>query len=179
MKDPAHHNKTKICETTPAVKSYSGYITIPASADPSLQPYDANMFFWFFEARDSPLTAPLTLWLQGGPGSASTVQAVSGHNGPCAVQSDSNSTVLNPWSWNNVANVLYLDQPMQVGYSYDVATEGTMDMMTGVINPGQVNSSTYLLRKGVFASQDMRRTANTTAIATKAIQEFLDLWLDR
>lgn len=38
-------------------------------------------------------------------------------NGPCFVNKDSNSTYLNPWSWNNEVNMLYIDQPVQVGFS--------------------------------------------------------------
>jgi len=38
-------------------------------------------------------------------------------NGPCFVGSDSNSTYLNPYSWNNEVNMLYIDQPVQVGFS--------------------------------------------------------------
>ncbi len=64
------------------------------------------MFFWFFESRDDPSDDPLVLWLQGGPGAGSTDQAVGGHNGPCIVASDSRTTRLNPWSWNNRANLL-------------------------------------------------------------------------
>ena len=45
-----------VCETTPGVNSYSGYIDLDETT---------HMFFQFFEARKSPGTAPLTLWLNG------------------------------------------------------------------------------------------------------------------
>jgi carboxypeptidase D len=45
--------KEGVCETTPGVNSYSGYIDIAP---------DAHAFFWFFEARHNPQDAPITLW---------------------------------------------------------------------------------------------------------------------
>lgn len=138
---------------------------------------ESNIFFWFFESRSDPSSAPLTVWLQGGPGMASVNQAVSGHNGPCIVRNDSNSTVLNPWSWNGVSNMLYIDQPVQTGFSYDTATEGVMDMLTGAIDVSDTapdaNATTF---PGRFASQDPRKTANTTEVAAEAIAGFLQLW---
>lgn len=43
-----------VCETTPGVKTYSGYIEIGKNQ---------SMFFWFFEARNNPRTAPFALWI--------------------------------------------------------------------------------------------------------------------
>ncbi|KAK8102784.1 hypothetical protein PG984_015930 [Apiospora sp. TS-2023a] len=165
-----------ICETTPGVKSYSGYLTLPSTR---LQPYEQKLFFWFFEARHSPETAPLSLWLQGGPGAASIDQAFTG-NGPCTVpEASGNATVLNPWSWNNYANLLYIDQPVQTGFSYDVATPGVMDMITGQIYPAESWEGTlnYTAYKGTFSSQDSSKMVNTTAVAAEAIWEFLQVWM--
>ena len=61
--------KSGVCETTPGVNSYSGYVDLAP---------DAHTFFWFFEARHSPETAPLTLWLNGGPGSDSLIGLFQG-----------------------------------------------------------------------------------------------------
>lgn len=48
-----------ICEHDPDVKSYAGYSHIAE---------DQSIFWWFFEARNvDPATAPLTVWLNGGP----------------------------------------------------------------------------------------------------------------
>lgn len=49
---------TGVCETTPGVKSYSGYIDVKP---------DVHMFFWLFESRSDPANAPVTLWQNGGP----------------------------------------------------------------------------------------------------------------
>ena len=60
-----------VCETTPGVNSYSGYVDLAP---------DAHTFFWFFEARNNPAEAPLTLWLNGGPGSDSLIGLFQGEN---------------------------------------------------------------------------------------------------
>jgi carboxypeptidase C (cathepsin A) len=76
------------------------------------------MWFWFFEARDNPSTAPLALWLNGGPG-CSSMFGLFVENGPCTFNNVSGpNPVLNSYSWNNVANMLYVDQPIGVGFSY-------------------------------------------------------------
>lgn len=66
FKDPG---AAGVCETTPGVKSYAGFI--------NLSP-DVHSFFWFFEARHDPANAPITLWLNGGPGSDSLIGLFQG-----------------------------------------------------------------------------------------------------
>ncbi|ETS82528.1 hypothetical protein PFICI_04404 [Pestalotiopsis fici W106-1] len=172
--------ETHICETTPGVKSYSGYVNLPA--DPADgRDYEIHTFFWFFESRHDPANAPLSLWLQGGPGYSSMTAAL-GENGPCLVTSDSKDTVLNPWSWNNEVNMLYIDQPVQVGFSYDTLINGTIDE---VASPFQVtpheslasaNLSTTVLG-GTFASGSPLSTAHTTVQAAEAAWHFMQTWL--
>ncbi|KAG2146442.1 Alpha/Beta hydrolase protein [Suillus bovinus] len=101
-----------ICETTPNVIQISGYINVGANM---------SMWFWFFESRNSPETAPFTLWLNGGPGCSSMIGLFQ-ENGPCLVNADQNSTVLNPYSWNGLSNMIYIDQPIGTGFSYGTDT---------------------------------------------------------
>lgn len=42
--------------------------------------------------------------MNGGPGSSSMFGLLDEH-GPCFVNSDSNSTYLNEWSWNNEGEI--------------------------------------------------------------------------
>nr|OQO18981.1 hypothetical protein B0A51_13638 [Rachicladosporium sp. CCFEE 5018] len=56
--------KAGVCETTPGVNSYAGYIDLAPNV---------RTFFWFFESRRDPANDPITLWLNGGPGSDSLI----------------------------------------------------------------------------------------------------------
>lgn len=74
------------------------------------------MWYWFFESRNNPDASPLILWLTGGPGCSGTL-ALLKENGPYIVRS--NLTLeINPYSWNEVANVIWIDQPVGTGFSY-------------------------------------------------------------
>jgi carboxypeptidase C (cathepsin A) len=52
-------------------------------------------------------------------------------NGP---YSDSNSTTSNPWSWNKKFNMLYLGQPVQVGFKYNDLIASMLDLLSGTIS---------------------------------------------
>ncbi|GME43588.1 Nacht domain protein [Neofusicoccum parvum] len=112
--------KSGICETTPGVNSYSGFIDTSPTR---------HTFFWLFESRNDPENDPLTVWINGGPGSDSLVGVFTG-NGPCSINDDG-TTEINPLSWNNVSNVLYLSQPVGTGFSYADLEEGSLDETSG------------------------------------------------
>ncbi|KAJ2998256.1 hypothetical protein HDV02_004676 [Globomyces sp. JEL0801] len=92
----------QLCDT-----SISGYIDIE----------DRHLFFWFFESRSKPQSDPLVLWLNGGPGSSSMAGLLK-ILGPCKFDPATNRTNPHPYSWNNNANLLFLDQPVETGFSY-------------------------------------------------------------
>jgi len=98
------------------VKQLSGYYSVNSNRS-------ENYFFWFFESRTDPSTDPLIIWLTGGPGCSSQL-ALMTENGPCTPTADGLDTVLNPYGWNNNSNIMWIDQPAGVGYSYgDVSKE--------------------------------------------------------
>ncbi len=112
-----------ICDTT--VKSLSGYFSAD-SKDKSI--LDKNYFFWLFESRNDPANAPLVMWLTGGPGCSSQLALLS-ENGPCKVSADGLSTYNNPHSWNTNANIMWVDQPAGVGFSYGVKNDQNETMV--------------------------------------------------
>ena len=75
-----------------------------------------SLFFWLFESRNDVSKDPLVVWLTGGPGCSSEI-ALLVENGPYKVNSDNATLKTNPYSWNNIANVLYVDQPLGTGFS--------------------------------------------------------------
>ncbi|EIM84650.1 alpha/beta-hydrolase [Stereum hirsutum FP-91666 SS1] len=101
-----------VCETTPGVGQISGYVDVGVNM---------SMWFWFFEARENPETVPFTLWLNGGPGCSSMIGLFQ-ENGPCHILEDGQTTELNPFSWNNISNMIYIDQPIGTGFSFGTDT---------------------------------------------------------
>ncbi|TDH73407.1 hypothetical protein CCR75_003792 [Bremia lactucae] len=98
----------------------TGYIKLPNKNDD-------HFFYWFVESKSDPTRDPLVLWLTGGPG-CSGMLALLAENGPCHVLPDL-STTYNPYSWNRRANVIWLDQPSGVGYSYGLTEDINSDIV--------------------------------------------------
>ena len=112
-----------ICEQREDLRSISGYVDVSA---------DEHIFFWFFEARNQdPTTAPLTTWINGGPGTSSMVGLFQ-EMGPCSIISNGN-VINNPYSWTNASNLLFIDQPVQTGFSYSTTTPGYISPVDGII----------------------------------------------
>jgi carboxypeptidase C (cathepsin A) len=172
-----------------AQKQYTGYVNLPPSTlEPSQQDYSINTFFWFFEARENPEDAPLTIWLNGGPG-ASSMGGLFAEIGPCeVVQGPDGSYTTQPrvWGWDRSSNILFIDQPNQVGFSYDERTNASVDLSgfnyAGVENrkepsPLPADVPTWRFRNGTFASGISNNTEDLTTIAARSSWHFLQGFL--
>ena len=89
--------------------NYHGLIPITEVAN-------ADLFYWWFPSRRSREKDPLLIWFTGGPSCASEI-ALFEENGPFKFNSKTSEVTTNPYSWNNQANLMYVDQPLGSGYS--------------------------------------------------------------
>jgi len=69
------------------------------------------------ESQRNPERDPLLLWLNGGPG-CSSLEGLMTENGPFRVTNMNQTIEENVYAWNKIANVLYLESPTKVGFSY-------------------------------------------------------------
>ncbi|KNA12226.1 hypothetical protein SOVF_127870 [Spinacia oleracea] len=99
---------------------YGGYVTIDTKA--------GKAFYYYFV--EAPITTtnknnnslPLLLWLNGGPGCSSLAYGAMEELGPFRVKSTGKELYRNKFAWNHVANVLFLESPVGVGFSYSNTT---------------------------------------------------------
>lgn len=94
------------------IVSYSGYFTVNPV-------HGSSLFFWYFPAVHAAETAPVVLWLQGGPG-ASSLFGLFTENGPLAINASdpSASTLLRrEYSWHLNHHLIYIDNPVGTGFS--------------------------------------------------------------
>jgi cathepsin A (carboxypeptidase C) len=93
----------------PSVKKYTGYIDISLVR---------HLFFYFFESRNDPEKDDVMLWTNGGPGGSSSLGLFM-ELGPCTLVRKNHGkgregeirTMLNQYSWNELANMFFIDQP--------------------------------------------------------------------
>ncbi|KAG6651407.1 hypothetical protein CIPAW_06G108500 [Carya illinoinensis] len=107
---------------------YSGYVTVDDKKQRAL-------FYYFAEAEVDPASKPLVLWLNGGPGCSSLGVGAFSENGPFRPSGE--VLVRNQYSWNREANMLYLESPIGVGFSYATdfsSDEAVNDKITGMLH---------------------------------------------
>ncbi|KAF2029636.1 carboxypeptidase Y precursor [Setomelanomma holmii] len=105
-----HQQNDTLCDARS--KQYTGWLDVG----------NKHLFFWYFESQDKPSKDPLVLWLTGGPGGSSMIGLLQ-ELGPCLINEYGNGTVYNEYGWSKNTNLLFVDQPAGVGFSY--VDEGT------------------------------------------------------
>ena len=89
---------------------YSGYLNITESK---------HYHYWFVEAENDPKNAPIVLWLNGGPGCSSLGGFLYEH-GPFRIDDSGDTPRLYhfDYNWAKLANMVYLESPVGVGFTY-------------------------------------------------------------
>ena len=98
--------------------TFSGFI------DVSNHEYSKQIYYLLYKSRSDPVIDPTIIWFNGGPGCSSLIGNLQEH-GPWIVPEPEGDDVddgkwefkRNKWSWNNRANIIYIDQPAGVGYT--------------------------------------------------------------
>lgn len=116
------HKVTKLPGFNGALPSthYSGYI--PTG---NLSGQKGQLHYWLIESTNDPVNDPIVLWLNGGPGSSSLIGLLT-ENGQIVTNDDSLTNPIdgvpqvfvNPYAWTTAANMVYLESPKGVGFSY-------------------------------------------------------------
>eukprot|EP01035_Chromulina_nebulosa_P024326 gene24327-31652_t len=105
-------------------KQYSGYLNISSSSDSAVE--DIHLHYWLVQAEKDPDTAPVVIWFNGGPG-CSSLDGFFYEQGPFEILSSDGTQdyavdgvylTLREYRWSRIANMLYIEQPVGVGFSY-------------------------------------------------------------
>lgn len=96
-------------------ESYAGLMNITNNSD------DGQLYFWFFPSPNPAAEKEILIWLNGGPG-CSSLEGFLQENGPVLWQYGTYRPVQNPWTWVNLTNVVWVEQPVGTGYSQGTPT---------------------------------------------------------
>ncbi|XP_074334598.1 serine carboxypeptidase-like 42 isoform X2 [Apium graveolens] len=96
-------------------KQYAGYVDVDVKNGRSL-------FYYFVEAEVDAHLKPLALWLNGGPGCSSVGGGAFTELGPFYPRGDGRGLRKNSKSWNRASNLLFVESPVGVGWSYSNTT---------------------------------------------------------
>jgi carboxypeptidase D len=78
--------------------------------------HHGNLFFWHYQNRHIANKQRTVIWLNGGPGCSSEDGALM-EVGPYRLK-DSATLEYNPGSWDEFANIMFVDNPVGTGFSY-------------------------------------------------------------
>ena len=129
-------------------QQFSGYLHVNGT-----RPGSIAIHYWFVESMGNVSTDPLILWTNGGPG-CSGLMGLLFELGPFSPNPDLTLSS-NPYSWNKLANILFIESPCGVGFSYSNFSEDyfASDNSTALINYQVIKS--FLARFPQFTASDL------------------------
>ncbi len=101
---------------------FSGYLPVSPTK---------HLFYLHAQSQGDPATDPLLFWFTGGPGCSGLFGMIT-EMGPFSVSATNFSQLEpNPYAWTTNANVVWLEQPCGVGFSYSSASQPASDYTSG------------------------------------------------
>lgn len=100
-------------------ESYAGLL--PISDDPDETRF---LYFWFFPSSNPDAGEEVGLWFNGGPG-CSSLSGLLTENGPFTWEDGTDAPVQNPYSWSNLTNYIWVEQPVGVGFTQGMVAKYT------------------------------------------------------
>ncbi|CAG8949818.1 hypothetical protein HYFRA_00004142 [Hymenoscyphus fraxineus] len=97
-------------------ESYAGLMPITSAVNETSQ-----LYFWFFPSENPEASDEILIWLNGGPG-CSSLEGLLQENGPFIWQYGTYKPVPNPYTWRNLTNVVWVEQPVGTGFSQGIPT---------------------------------------------------------
>ncbi|KAH6674188.1 Alpha/Beta hydrolase protein [Halenospora varia] len=97
-------------------ESYAGLMPISSAPNETSQ-----LYFWFFPSTNTEASDEILIWLNGGPG-CSSLEGLLQENGPFIWQYGTYKPVPNPYTWVNLTNVVWVEQPVGTGFSQGIPT---------------------------------------------------------
>mmetsp|Transcript_12469 Transcript_12469/g.18464 ORF Transcript_12469/g.18464 Transcript_12469/m.18464 type:complete len:585 (-) Transcript_12469:128-1882(-) len=95
---------------------FSGYLDGSDGCDKAVNGPLCQIHYWLALAESDALSAPVVLWLNGGPGASSIIGFLE-EEGPLLINA-TGGFMENPWGWTRYANLLAIEAPIGVGYSF-------------------------------------------------------------
>lgn len=100
---------------------FSGYLSIPGASGNS-----KNIHYWLVESTKNPAADPVTFWTNGGPGCSGLIGFFT-EQGPFRPNADGTLS-FNEHTWNSVSNMVFIESPAGVGFSY---SDNSADLSNG------------------------------------------------
>lgn len=121
---PQNANTTKFAVDGSAIpevdfdvgESYAGLLPISDKANET-----SELYFWFFPSENEEATDEIVIWLNGGPG-CSSLEGFFQENGPVLWQYGTYKPVKNPYTWVNLTNMVWVEQPVGTGFTQGTPT---------------------------------------------------------
>lgn len=91
-------------------RQFSGYLELPGTRK--------FIHYWFIESEYRPEEAPIVFWTNGGPGCSGLLGLLQ-EQGPFRPIKNLDLKK-NKYSWTRIANMVFVEQPVGVGFSYSL-----------------------------------------------------------